>query len=211
MKRPTQESFLNDVADHKLTVNLDQGVFRDLKIAKPNTTDMHYNITTRPGYLFITGDMGSFVFSRLDDMFNFFRSHVGYEINLGYWEEKLQAVNARNGVKVFSADLVAELLNDHLKDHLEDLYPRHSKVNKEKAQDAKESIQDLIALADSEEHEFYEKLRNWDAEYDGGISMDDWWEWDFKDYTYHYIWCCYAIVHAIKLYDAEMSKEQSHV
>lgn len=210
MITPTLEQFLKDIASHQLTVNLDQGVFRDLTIARPNTVSMHYNITTRPGYLVITGDMGSFVFTRLNDMFKFFRSDDGYEINLGYWEEKLEAVNRGNGAQAFSVDTVSQILKDHLNDHLEGLDCGHSTSDEAKAEEAKEAIQNLIGLAESDEHDFYSKLREWDPKYDGGVDMECWWEWDFKDYTYHYIWCCYAIVHAIKLYDAEISKEQSH-
>ena len=202
MNNPSLEQFLNDVKLHKLSVNLDQGVYRDITVKNPNTVAMHYNITTRPGYLMITGDMGSFVFTRLNDMFKFFRSDDGYEINPGSWEEKLEAVNRGNGAQAFSVETVSQILKDHLNDHLEGLDCGHSSTDEEKAEEAKEAIQNLIGLAESDEHDFYSKLREWDPEYDGGVDMECWWEWDFKDYTYHYIWFCYAIVHAIKLYDA---------
>lgn len=104
---PTLESFLKDVASHELTVNLDQGVFRDITIANPNTMEMHYNITTRPGYLMITGDIGSFVFTRLNDMFNFFRSTNEYQINTGYWAKKIEA----GEYKKYSPENAREALN----------------------------------------------------------------------------------------------------
>ena len=100
MNNPTLEQFLKDIASHQLTVNLDQGVFRDLTIANPNTMEMHYNITTRPGYLMITGDMGDFIFKRTNDMFRFFRPESGYYINPSYWGEKVEA-------KVFHAESIA--------------------------------------------------------------------------------------------------------
>lgn len=210
MRNPTLESFLKDVSSHELTVNLDQGVFRDITIAKPNTINLHYNITTRPGYLMITGDMGSFVFTRLNDMFKFFRSTDGYDINVGYWEEKLEAVDSRNGAKSFSIDAVKECLLDQLSDYLEGLDFDHSPSDCANTEEAKEAIQSLIGLAESDAHEFYSELRDWEPNDNGGIEMDCWWEWDFKDYTPHYIWCCYAIVHAIKLYDEYKAQEQGH-
>ena len=85
MNNPSLEQFLNDVKLHKLSVNLDQGVYRDITVKNPNTVAMHYNITTRPGYLMITGDMGDFIFQRTEDMFGFFRPQSGYQINPGYW------------------------------------------------------------------------------------------------------------------------------
>lgn len=50
-------------------------------------------------YLCYTGDMGTYVFQRLTDMFEFFRTDREYKkrnggklaVNLSYWGEKLQA------------------------------------------------------------------------------------------------------------------------
>lgn len=208
---PTLESFLKDVASHELTVNLDQGVFRDLTIMKPNSVDMHYHITTRPGYLMFTGDMGSFVFTRLNDMFKFFRSDEGeHQINKGYWEEKLEAVDSRGGAKAFSSDVAKETLTQCFQDHLEGLDSGDYNKDQSDAEESKEAIQGLIDLAEVDQHEFYEQLRNWDSDDAGGLDMDCWWEWDFNDYTGRYIWCCYAIVHAIKLYDEYKAQEPTN-
>ena len=206
MSLPTLESFLKDVAAHKLTVNLDQGVLRDLTVKRPNTSSFHYNITTRSGYLIITGDMGSFVFQRLTDMFDFFRSdNDQYHINDGYWEEKLEAVCRRGGAKSFSSDRVEEILLDELNQFKQEL--SRSNSDKQKLKAAKEEIDSLISLASDSEHDFYAEISNWDSDCSGGLSLDNWWEWDFTEYTYHYIWCLYAIVHAIKLYDAYKSEQ----
>jgi hypothetical protein len=32
-------------------------------------------------------------------------------------------------------------------------------------------------------------------------ELTDLWEYDFKSYTFHYIWCLYAIVWGIRTYD----------
>lgn len=207
MSHPTLEQFLKDVAHHQLTVNLDQDLFRDLTVMKPNSGDMHYHITTRPGYLMFTGDMGSFVFTRLSDMFDFFRDKDGYDINPGYWEEKLEAVDSRGGVKEFSADEAKQILTEHLQDHLAGIDSGDYDKDQSDAEESKEAIQDLIDCAEDDQHEFIQKLRDWDSEYAGGLDVDCWWEWDFNDHTYRYIWACFAIVHAIKLYDAHKSNE----
>ena len=207
MSHPTLEQFLSHVANHQLTVNLDQDLFRDLTVMKPNSGDMHYHITTRPGYLMFTGDMGSFVFTRLSDMLDFFRDKDGYDINPGYWGEKLEAVDSRGGAKEFSRDLAKETLIEHLQDHLAGIDSGDYDKDQSDAEEAKEAIKHLIGLAEDDKHDFYETLRNWDADDAGGLDMDCWWEWDFNDHTYRYIWCCYAIVHAIKLYDEYKSNE----
>jgi len=207
VSHPTLEQFLSHVANHQLTVNLDQDLFRDLTVMKPNSGDMHYHITTRPGYLMFTGDMGSFVFTRLSDMFDFFRDKDGYDINPGYWGEKLEAVDSRGGAKEFSRDLAKETLIEHLQDHLAGIDSGDYDKDQSDAEEAKEAIKHLIGLAEDDKHDFYETLRNWDADDAGGLDMDCWWEWDFDDHTYRYIWACFAIVHAIKLYDAHKSNE----
>ncbi|ENX48284.1 hypothetical protein F886_00085 [Acinetobacter sp. NIPH 542] len=208
MRTPTLESFLDDVKDHVLTINLDQGVFRDITLKRPNSGSFYYNITTRPGHLMISGDMGTFVFKRLEDMFNFFRDeNDSYQINTGYWEEKLEAGCKRGGVKEFSSDVAKDILLELLDEHLKGIdsgdYDRDNRDEKE----AIEEIENLISLAESDEYDFIAEIRNWDND-SNNVEINDWWEWDFTEYSYHYIWCLYAIVHAIKLYDAV--KEPSH-
>lgn len=195
------DRFLKDVESHVLAINLDNGVYRDITIKKPGSSDMHYNITTRPGYLMFSGDMGCFVFERLLDMFNFFRDSNGYRINPGYWHEKIQAQNKGSGIEEFSADKAERRINEHLEYFLEELDLEDAE-DQEKAKDAKSAVEDLIYKAHDFEPELYTALNDWDPGLAGGLCFADWREMDFTDYSFHYLWACYAIVHAIKLYDA---------
>lgn len=190
MSLPTLESFLKDVATHELTVNLDQGVFRDLTVSKPNSSCYHYNITTRAGYLVITGDMGTYVFKRSIDMFGFFRDESSdYEINPYYWAEKLEA----GEFEKYSPDAAREALNCHFENWKECSYASEEKIKEEK---------ESLDWIDTDDYfEFMEAVRNWSPS-KNGVQLDDFWESNLNEYTYHYIWCLYAIVHAIKLYDA---------
>lgn len=82
----TREQFLEDVKDHRLTIIKDDGLYRHLRFKQPGTSNMFFDIVTWPGYLAYTGDMGSFVFTRIEDMLGFFRSKRGeLGINTGYW------------------------------------------------------------------------------------------------------------------------------
>ena len=187
MKQPTQEQFLKDVKDHVLTINLDSGLYRDITIKKPHCVDMHYHIITRPEYLIFTGDMGSYVFERTTDMFGFFRKE---KINPDYWSEKVQA----GKVKEYSADLAREALNQEFENwkdctNFEEKYIAEEKDN-------------LDFIDTDNEFEFMNAIYNWTAN-KGGVQLNDFWEYNLKDYTFHFIWCCYAIVHAIELYDKE--------
>lgn len=203
MKHPTLEQFLKDVASHELTVNLDQGLFRDLTIQRPGCGEMHYHITTRPGYLMFTGDMGDFIFERTNDMFGFFRAKDGYYINPGYWGEKVQAGDVRK----FDAETACDSVKQYLTNYLDDLDLSDSD-DREKSKQALEAVNDFIGgNQHSSEFDFWSEIQNWDSDEAGGLELSDFWEASTTAKTYHYIWACYAIVHAIKLYDAHKSDE----
>lgn len=67
------ETFTRDIAKHEIEVIRDDGVDRHLRFRRPGTMSMHFDILTWPGYLCYTGDMGSYVFRRTEDMLEFFR------------------------------------------------------------------------------------------------------------------------------------------
>lgn len=90
MTQPTLQQFLNDVKNHELTIHHNNGLFRHLTFQEHGTNDKHFNITTFPGYLIITGELGALVFSRCEDMFRFFRSD-DLKINPDYWAEKIRS------------------------------------------------------------------------------------------------------------------------
>lgn len=166
--------FPNDVKDHVLTVVLDSDVHRHLICGRPGDSCGRFEIVTFPGYLVIVGDYGSFTFWRLHDMFNFFGEG---QVNLSYWHEKLTAVDKNDGAEAFSQDKMRENLLDYM------------------------DVDSVDKLSDELIH-----LYNSESEYDFGFSYGqcdesyDIWEIRIKDYTYYFIWCCHAIVWAIKEY-----------
>lgn len=99
MKRRTctEEVFLNRVRDHELTVLIDDGTRRHIRFRKPASPDDSFDLITWSWHLCITGDMGTYVFSRIEDMFDFHRLKMGGDNSLhpdlGYWAQKLLAVD----------------------------------------------------------------------------------------------------------------------
>src|SRR5690348_13144744 len=97
-----EQWFLKDVSTHEMIVIRDDGANRHIRFKRPGTSCMYFDLITWPGYLCYTGDMGTYVFSRLEDMFEFFRTDRDYNkrkgrelsINPKYWGEKLQAVDS---------------------------------------------------------------------------------------------------------------------
>ena len=101
MTQPTLEKFLDDVKNHELTIHQNNGVYRHLTFSKIGDCHQCFNITTFPDHLVITGDMGTLVFSRLHDMFNFFRSD-DLRINPDYWAEKIQSTTHEAQIASYS-------------------------------------------------------------------------------------------------------------
>ena len=135
MKTPTVEQFLKDVTAHKMRVDLDAGKHRHL-IFRGTSNNMWFELVTWPGSLTISGDMGTWTFSRPPDMFNFFRGEM--KINPSYWAEKLQHGNfsVRDGGRVWDQDKFQERLIEQLQMHFED--------EPEKFAEVKASVEDEV-------------------------------------------------------------------
>ena len=69
MKIMDADQLLRDVAKHKMTVRLDNGLYRHLLFRQPDTSNLWFEIVTWPHCLTIHGDMGTWSFSRVEDMF----------------------------------------------------------------------------------------------------------------------------------------------
>src|SRR5690606_16251608 len=74
--------FVRDAAGLEFTVLHDEGLWRHLRYRAPRPGLYWFDIITSPGLLTFNGDTGTFVFSRLPDMLEFF---TGQYINPGYW------------------------------------------------------------------------------------------------------------------------------
>jgi len=192
IRQPTKEIFLNDVKDHRMTIKQDNDLYRHVRYKRDDSNCMYFDLLTWPGFLAITGDMHSYMFARIPDMFCFFRDK-NLKINPGYWEEKIQAENFYgSGVREFDIDEFREQVKYYLKEwHDVDL-------EKSITDTLSFELQDILHSKD--EFEAIEAVRNFSFE---DIDFCDFWEIYEKPYTYHYIWCCYAIVWGIQQYDKE--------
>lgn len=103
-----EAEFLRTIGDHKMAVLFDNGLMRHLRFSN-GSFNRWFEIITWAGKLAISGDMGTFVFSRVEDMFTFFRGERegSLKINPGYWAEKCIAQD-RHGLKTFDSDYFME-------------------------------------------------------------------------------------------------------
>ena len=121
MREPTPEQFIKDVANHQMTVARNDGIYRHLKFrSTARGWNQWFDLITWPGVLTIHGDMGTWTFSRVEDMFTFFRSRDSeLRINADYWAEKLQGGTngGRDRAKVWDEDVWRKHLFDQLTDY----------------------------------------------------------------------------------------------
>ncbi len=184
-----REEFMEDVASHRMTALLDQGVYRHLDFRQADGSWNHgFHIITTPWRLIVTGDMGTWVFSRLEDMFCFFRTDGG-RVNPSYWSEKV--VNGVHGGSDGCKDYDGDAYRQRLIDSLDD----YGITKKKKA----EVIRELKSLDFDDEHWIIGQIRDFECD---DFTFQDVWEIDMKVYSYHFLWCLEAIVHGIAQYDA---------
>ena len=187
---PSLEQFAKDVEKHQMKVLADSGVSRSLLFAQPGNGNQYFYITTWPHHLCISGDMGTFVFSRLTDMFEFFRGDK--EPNLGYWSEKLEAGTAE---KYCEDTARAEILRQANGAGLE-------------PEDLEYAKRCIARMELDSELGFYNEIMNW-SEHELGFSIDTDGIGRCEEYTYHFIWCCRAIIWAIQQYDLAKTKQEA--
>ncbi len=193
--------FKEDIQSHEIKILRDDGVYRHIRFGTGSSI-YALNVTTFPGHLVVTGDMGDYVFNRLNDMFEFFR---GNDINASYWGEKLVAEpwGSKFG-KHWSEEAFKQAIKEYLANNLDDL----ADLDEEDSKKQKE----VIAKIDSEieniscEEEAYEWIRDFEC---NDFQFDAFYEYDCTEYTHHYLWVCYAIIEVIKRYDETKSKQQA--
>jgi hypothetical protein len=226
------ERFSNDCENHTMRVLRDDGLYRHLVFRSPESSWSYwFEIVTWPGMLTINGDMGTWTFHRLDDMFAFFRSNPDrdrHTINPSYWAEKLQAgaSGGRSHAQEYDEDTYRQLVTDLTKEYAQDLTPLAAAAFladvKEKLLDKSEwdypgthSETARQALADYHfewtppdelPDVWNEEYQEWDApgvEEPVDFQFHDAWEHDLTGYTCQFLWCLHAIVWGIAKYDRE--------
>ena len=197
-KDQVRKEFLEHVKDHVMTVVRDDGINRHLRFQKGDSSVFWFDIITWDGCLCIRGDCGTYLFSRIPDMFQFFRmdkQDFNYskdsplQINTAYWREKCIAEDPASGTLEFTETYFRQYIETHFNDYYDG--PENERASVWAA------IEEDVLRAENE-YEAHEKLRDFSFK---GFEFGDSWEYHLKTYTYHYLWCCYAIAWAIQKYD----------
>lgn len=223
----TEESFLRDVATHEMEVIKDEELYRHIRFRRPGTGCMGFDFLTWPGYLCYTGDMGTFVFSRIPDMFEFFRGSGNnfkdgktLYINPGYWQEKIQSESVfGKGAEEWSDEKFKEVILRRFEEFFEESKPEPWDALDDADEDPEDAMADysediarwewrknecLIEIesqifdCDNLQIDGYQAANMFDEH---GLQFDDLWDNTFTAFTFYYLWCCYALAWGIKKYD----------
>ena len=191
------DHYVKDVRHHEIAILRDDGVYRHVRFGKPGTNNMRIEVITWPGHLCYAGDMGTYVFTRLEDMFEFFRRSQGYPvgaIDFRYWAEKVDAQDCVNPVTEFSH----ELFREHVMNYINDGVEYETGWTPEKVNALKDVVEsDVFGWLDDGEHASFCRLR--DFEYEGFEFTDI--EFNAHKMCFHFEWACYAIQQVIDEYD----------
>lgn len=209
--------FLADTASHELRIVVDDGVHRHLQFRRPGTYCYGFDIVTWPGHLAISGDMGTAVFSRLHDMFEFFRAKPAHHeeagglfVNDGYWAEKCVANDGEK--REFVAALFRALVTRLFKEYVEERVDPDDLADPDTPPEWVARLWqelELEVLNDSEDHDALSNainamsdFRPTDPDY-SDFRITDAWEYasSLQQYTFHFIWRLYAIARAVRAYD----------
>jgi len=203
--RCTEEEFLREVTQHAINIINDDGIHRHIVFRHPGSSSFWFELITWPGTLCINGDCGTYVFSRIQDMFNFFsskNSDDNLQINPHYWGEKLQAVDRCSGFMKFDEDSFRE----RVKDYFDSFVESNPELNDHK-DELWGAIVDDVLYHSSNEHEAYQAVNDFNHEIgDRVFEFTDFFDGGGTEtYAARYLWCLYAIVWGIKKYDMSKS------
>lgn len=202
-----KERFLRDIAKHEMMIIRNNGINRHIRFKKPGSINMYFDLITWKGHLCYTGDMGSYLFSRVEDMFTFFINNDKEEIKINpcYWGEKLLAIDKISGYKEWDRE---EFETEIKKDFEEWL--KNINLDKDEISEVKEQFEWEILhyLDEISEEQAYSNVLNF--EYNSERPFEDWWEVDTKKYTFRYLWCCHAIVWGIKKFNKEIDNVKNN-
>lgn len=184
-----EQQFLKDVIEHQMTVLHEDLLYRHIRFKQPDSMHQHFDLITWPGYLCYTGDMGTFVFRRLDDMFTFFRRPLDakYGIDFRYWAEKCEAEEKGEGISQYSPEKFKTAIVDWLDQNDASVELREAVVK------------EVLNHADDDERDAIQAAI--DFEFKGRQVFQDFWEVNVHEYTPRFVWCCHALVWGIQKYD----------
>jgi hypothetical protein len=180
----SRDRFAEATAGHQMQILHDDGIYRHLRFQNPDCSEYWYDLITAPGTLTITGDMGDFLFRRVEDMFDFFGRRSA-TINGHYWAQKVVAGTTHE----FDAGRYKEAITQEFFDSIDDL----SQADRD---DLWSDIELFLLDAETTESAHL-AMSDWS---DSRMSLEDSFEIEVTSLSTTFLWCCWAIVTGIARY-----------
>lgn len=228
-----KQRFLRDAAGHQLSIAHDDGVYRHLIFKQPGSSVYRFDLTTWPGYLAYTGDMGTYVFTRTHDMLSFFRRHSpDASIDYRYWAEKVEGADKHDGVRAFSFQTFKREVRQYVRQRISGMFDdvRDDDMARKRlavaaARELRAAVETGVLECDDNEVRAYDAVSDfmfgnkhchhamdsWRTLYpdDYAFAFADFWETDCKEFTLRFVWCCHAMVWGIAQYDAALRAQEA--
>lgn len=160
-------------ANHKIEQRLNQGMFRSWRCKADSTWSHGFDITTTPGTLIVTGDIGELIVQRAEDMIAWASGAVR---SIDYFAEKVPR-SMETGE--FCVEVAKEFISELRSDLKESGY-----LNEEK----RDKIAELRNILDGEEIADFPTELYLSGLVDG-CDMPN-----LKSYTSNFLWCREAVV-----------------
>jgi hypothetical protein len=183
-----KEQFTKDIANHKMTIRHDDDIYRHIVFKNPKDSRCWFELITWPYNLTISGDMGTYTFTRVEDMFQFFSG----DINPDYWAEKCRSYDSRCGLTRYDIDVFKKNILSALKSYSASFHDKEYR----RTFFAKFREEVWGHLDEENEYDNTLLLGKFDSDY-----FEDSWGYNNKVYTYNYLWGLYAIVWGIEQYN----------
>lgn len=164
---------VKNFANHKIEQRLNQGMFRSWRCKADATWAHGFDITTMPGTLIVTGDIGELIVQRADDMIAWARGSVH---SIDYFAEKVPR-------SMQTGEFCVEVAKEFLSELRQDL-----KRERELDDDKKEKIAELRNILDGDEIADFELTLYLSGLVDG-CDMPN-----LKNWTSNFLWCREAVI-----------------
>lgn len=203
MRRDMAATAAGDVAGHKLSVLMEDGLYRHLLFKAPTRSEYWFEIMTAPGTLTVRGDMGTYVFARETDMVPFFLGSAnGDKPNTDYWAEKCVSHDGRRGVKEYSEQVLRARIEEAVRGHMEYADMAQGTERLDFRVEVREHLEG-IDLGDQRDAQrelmgFVHKTGN---------PFEDAYEWDPTEYTFSFQWTVHTLLIALQAYREQQRRD----
>ena len=200
----SHDQFLSEMKDHKMKVVLDTEKHKHLSFSSGGF-EHGFEIISFPYHVMITGDMGTYTFSRTDDMLRWFVKDGGKAIarpekELQRWRQKLVSVDSQLGVVKNSLTQTVKMI-EQCEENFIECHPDQKGAIKEVFSDLLRSGEDGVGM-------LLHELLTFEITIDGEehAPFSDFEDEDVGVYVLQFAWCCYALNFGIGMYLQEQSQ-----